>query len=122
LSEAGYDDERLEGMKDLIDAKESDVYDVLAFVAYATETQTRLERVNHAKPSINKAFSDSNQHDFIDFILSKYVEDGVDELSPKKMGSLLELKYNTVSDAAALFGSTGVIRDTFIGFQKHFYQ
>ena len=27
LSEAGYDDEKLEGMKDLIDAKDSDVFD-----------------------------------------------------------------------------------------------
>jgi len=32
LSEAGYDDEKLESMKELIDAKDSDVYDVLAFV------------------------------------------------------------------------------------------
>ena len=34
LSEAGYDDETLDGMKDLIDARDSDVYDVLAYVAY----------------------------------------------------------------------------------------
>ena len=35
LSEAGYDAEKLDSMKELIDAKDSDVYDVLAFVAYA---------------------------------------------------------------------------------------
>jgi len=121
LSEAGYDAEKLDSMKDLIDAKDSDVYDVLAFVAYAIETRTRMERVKSAKPAIAKAFSDYKQREFIDFILDKYVEDGVHELAANKMRSLIELKYNTISDAAAEFGSPKVIRDTFIGFQKHLY-
>ncbi|MFS1435821.1 hypothetical protein [Vibrio lentus] len=33
--EAGYDDEKLDSMKEIIDAKDSDVYDLLSFVAYA---------------------------------------------------------------------------------------
>ncbi len=109
-------------MKDLIDAKDSDVYDVLAFVAYAIETRTRLERVKNAKPSIAKEFRDYKQREFIDFILDKYVEDGVRELAESKMRSLIELKYNTISDAAVEFGSPAVIRDTFVGFQKYLYQ
>jgi len=122
LSEAGYDTEKFDSMKDLIDAKDSDVYDVLAFVAYAIETQTRLERVKHAKPAINKAFSSYKQREFIDFILAKYIEDGVQELAAEKMSSLIKLKYNTISDAAAEFGSPTAIRETFIGFQKYLYQ
>jgi type I restriction enzyme R subunit len=122
LSEAGYDNEKLDNMKDLIDAHDSDVYDVLVFVAYAAETRTRMERVKYAKPSIAKAFSNYKQREFIDFILDKYVEDGVQELAANKMRSLVELKYNTISDAATEFGSPAVIRDTFIGFQKHLYE
>lgn len=122
LAEASYDREKLEGMKDLIDAKDSDVYDVLRFVAYASEAISRKERVSLAHPRIESEFKNDNQQQFIDFILEKYVEDGVGELSPSKMRSLLELKYNTVSDAAALFGSAGVIRETFIGFQKYLYE
>ena len=122
LAEASYDKEKLEGMKDLIDAKDSDVYDVLRFVAYASEAISRKERVAQAHPIIESEYKNDNQQQFIDFILEKYVEDGVGELSPSKMRSLLELKYNTVSDAAALFGSAGVIRETFIGFQKYLYQ
>ncbi len=41
LAEEGYDAERLDAMNDLIDAKDSDVYDVLAYVAYSAETKTR---------------------------------------------------------------------------------
>lgn len=122
LAEAGYDHEKLDSMKELIDAKDSDVYDVLAFVAYAAETRTRKERVTQAKPFIAKAFANYKQQEFIDFILSKYVEDGVDELATSKMRSLIELKYNTISDAAAEFGSPALIRETFVGFQKHLYK
>ena len=121
LSEAGYDEEKLDSMKELIDARDSDVYDVLAFVAYAAETRTRMERVQQAKPHIAKAFADYKQQAFIDFILSKYVEDGVKELATTKMRSLIELKYNTISDAAAEMGSPAQIRETFVGFQKYLY-
>ena len=122
LSEAGYDEEKLDSMKDLIDAKESDVYDVLAFVAYAAETRTRMERAKAAQPAIGKAFASDKQREFIDFILDKYIEDGVKELAASKMRSLIELKYNTISDAAAVLGSTKAIRETFIGFQRHLYE
>jgi type I restriction enzyme R subunit len=120
LAESGYDHEKLEGMKELIDAKDSDVYDILKYVAYATEVHTRTERVSDAKPAIVKAY-DYKQQEFIDFILKRYIEDGVAELAPKKMRSLIELKYNNINGAVAEFGSPTLIRDTFIGFQKHLY-
>ena len=121
LSEAGYDEEKLDSMKDLIDAKHSDVYDVLAYVAYAAETHTRRERVITAKPAIAKEFSDYKQRDFIAFILDKYIQDGVKELSINKMQSLIALKYNTINDATAELGSPKSIRETFVGFQKYLY-
>tara|TARA_B110000908_G_C10034298_1_gene348840 strand:+ start:206 stop:724 length:519 start_codon:yes stop_codon:yes gene_type:complete len=122
LSEAGYDEEKLEGMKDLIDAKHSDVYDVLAYVAYDAETRTRTERVVESKLAITTAFTDHKQLEFIEFILEKYIEDGVKELSTSKMKDLVKLKYNTTSDAAAALGSTKAIRETFVGFQQYLYQ
>jgi type I restriction enzyme R subunit len=122
LAEAGYDSEKLDSMKELIDAKDSDVYDVLTFVAYAAEAKTRTERVQHARPAIHSAYTNYKQQAFIDFILSKYVEDGVHELATSKMRSMIELKYNTISDAAVEFGSPAAIRETFVGFQKYLYE
>ncbi|MDO6542561.1 EcoAI/FtnUII family type I restriction enzme subunit R [Photobacterium sanguinicancri] len=121
LAEHGYDAEKLGAMKELIDAENSDVYDVLAYVAYAAETKSRATRVADARTTIDTAFTDNNQQDFIHFILGKYVEDGEGELLPKKMPSLLTLKYKTPKDAVDLFGSPAVIRETFLGFQKHLY-
>ncbi|MFH0264758.1 EcoAI/FtnUII family type I restriction enzme subunit R [Vibrio rumoiensis] len=121
LQESGYDDEKLASMKEIIDAKDSDVYDLLAYVAYAKDTHTRKERVSTARKGIHSEFS-YKQIEFIDFILDKYIEDGEQELAAKKMRSLVELKYNTISDAAAEFGSPLAIRETFIGFQKYLYE
>ena len=122
LSDVGYDEEKLDGMKALIDAEESDVYDVLRFVAYATDTLTRRQRAANAQPQIDSAFNDGKQQQFIEFILDKYIEEGVMELSPAKMGQLIQLKYHTINDAVHELGSTAVIRETFIGFQKYLYE
>ena len=121
LCDSGYDEEKLNEMKKLIDAEKSDVFDVLAYVAYAVETISREQRVLKAQPFIVKSYDSELQRDFIDFILSKYINDGVGELAPKNMKSLLELKYHTVSDAAQLFGSPAAIREVFVGFQKYLY-
>ena len=122
LFEAGYNDEKLDSMKELVDARDSDVYDVLAYVAYAVETQTRLQRVARSKPAINQHFTEYHQQAFINFILERYVDDGVAELSVKKMKSLVELKYNSINDAAIEFGSPKVIREVFVGFQQYLYR
>ncbi|TON14074.1 restriction endonuclease subunit R, partial [Vibrio parahaemolyticus] len=53
LAEHGYDAEKLGAMKELIDAENSDVYDVLAYVAYAAETKSRASRVADARKTID---------------------------------------------------------------------
>jgi type I restriction enzyme R subunit len=122
LSEAGYDKQKLDAMKDLIEAKESDVYDVLAYIAYASETQTRQHRVELAKPQIQSAYGDPKQQEFVDFVMSRYIIDGVEELSTKKMQKLLELKYQSTHDAVNHFGSARIIRETFVGCQQYLYK
>ena len=64
---------------------------------------------------------DKDQKEFLDFVLSKYIETGVEELDQEKLPGLLELKYQTVSDAAEKLGEVTAIRELFIGFQKHLY-
>lgn len=59
--------------------------------------------------------------EFIDFVLAQYETQGVGELDQEKLGSLLELKYHTINDVAAKLGGIPVIRDVFVGFQKHLY-
>ena len=59
---------------------------------------------------------------FLDFVLDQYVSQGVEELDQEKLGSLLELKYHTVDDAAAQLGNLSAVRDAFVGFQPRLFE
>ena len=78
------------------------------------------ERVEEHRELIFSNY-DERKREFIDFVLSKYEEDGVDELSPDKLPVLLELKYDTLRDASDHLGSMNEIRETFVEFQEHLY-
>ncbi|MGO9237114.1 MAG: EcoAI/FtnUII family type I restriction enzme subunit R [Methylocella sp.] len=120
LSEKGYGDEQLSEIRRMIDAEKSDLYDVLAYIAFALSPITREERVNTHRQKIF-SYYDPKLQAFLDFVLSQYVKEGVGELDQAKLPHLLELKYRAVSDAAAQLGGVAQIRDAFIGFQRHLY-
>ncbi|MEZ7862595.1 MAG: DEAD/DEAH box helicase family protein [Aeromonadaceae bacterium] len=122
LAEKGFGIDQLSEMQKVIEAEQSDLFDVLAYVAYADEPLTREARAIRAEMSIGKAF-DSKQHAFLSFVLGHYVKEGVTELDETKLGPLLKLKYNNaLSDAFAELGSADVVRRAFVGFQKYLYQ
>lgn len=120
LVERGYTPEQLRETMKLINAERSDLYDVLAYLAFETPTVTREDRVHgHLKAIL--ADQEEAQQTFIKFVLDHYVEQGVHELSLEKLPQLLELKYGGTADAAAELGSVRSIRDTFTGFQPTLY-
>ena len=120
LSEKGYGDEQLSEIRRMIDAEKSDLFDVLAYIAFALSPITREERVTAHRDQIFSHY-DRKLQAFLDFVLSQYVKEGVGELDQAKLPHLLELKYRAVSDAAAQLGGVAQIRDAFIGFQRHLY-
>jgi type I restriction enzyme R subunit len=120
LEERGFGGEQLKEVSRLIDAENSDLFDVLAYIAYSRAPVTRAERVATHRPQILQRYEPKLQ-EFLDFVLTQYVGHGVAELDQEKLGSLLELKYHTVNDAAARLGGTSIIRDAFLGFQRYLY-
>jgi type I restriction enzyme R subunit len=109
-------------MQKIIDAEKSDLFDVLAHVAYALQPITRAERASKAKVVINSRFN-TKQRVFLDFVLSHYVNEGVGELDQEKLTPLLRLKYNdSIADAVADLGKPEEIGKVFTGFQKYLYQ
>jgi type I restriction enzyme R subunit len=122
LAEKGFGHEQLLEMQKIIDAEKSDLFDVLAYVAYALPPLSREERAGRAKLAISKQFN-SKQQAFLDFVLAHYVGVGVDELDQEKLTPLLRLKYsNSISDAIADLGRPEDISKVFVGFQKYLYQ
>jgi type I restriction enzyme R subunit len=122
LAEKGFAGEQLAEMQKIIDAEKSDLFDVLAYVAYALPPLTRDERAAKAKVVISTQFN-SKQQVFLDFVLSHYVSVGVEELDQEKLTPLLRLKYhNSIADAVADLGKPEEIGRVFAGFQKYLYQ
>ena len=121
LTEKGYGDEQLSEIRRMIDAEKSDLFDVLAYIAFALAPITREERVETHRDQIFSHYDEKLQA-FLGFVLLQYVKEGVGELDQDKLPDLLELKYKAVSDAAAELGGVARIRDAFIGFQRYLYQ
>jgi len=122
LAEKGFGSEQLAEMQKIIDAESSDLFDVLAHVAYAAPTLTRAERASNARRHIGTEIN-YKQQAFIDFVLSHYVEVGVSELDREKLTPLLNLKYhNSIRDAVADLGKPDEIGRVFVGFQRFLYQ
>ncbi|BBJ23664.1 EcoAI/FtnUII family type I restriction enzme subunit R [Candidatus Nitrotoga sp. AM1P] len=122
LAEKGFGKDHLAEMQRIIDAEKSDLFDVLAHVAYALAPLTREERAAQAMAFISTHFN-SKQRVFLDFVLSHYVSVGVEELDSAKLKPLLCLKYHdSIADAVADLGKPEEIGKVFSGFQKYLYQ
>ena len=92
----------------------------MAYIAFALAPITRSERVESRRNDIIKRYEPKLQA-FLDFVLTQYVQQGVQETDQDKLGDLLVLKYHSVPDAADQLGGVPVIRETFIGFQRYLY-
>ena len=121
LAEKGFAHEQLAEMQRIIAAEKSDLFDVLAYVAFTSPPLTREERATRARLAIGRRFSDKQQA-FIDFVLAHYIRVGVEELDQQKLTPLLLLKYHdSIADAVADLGRPEEIGSVFSGFQKYLY-
>ncbi|MDZ7753421.1 MAG: DEAD/DEAH box helicase family protein [Gammaproteobacteria bacterium] len=120
LEEKGYGGEQLAEVGRLIEAENSDLYDVLAYIAFNLAPVTRAERVASHRERILQGH-DYRQREFLGFVLDHYVARGVGELDTAKLPHLIELKYHSVGDAVRELGPVGSIREVFEGFQRHLY-
>jgi type I restriction enzyme, R subunit len=105
----------------MINAEKSDLFDVLAYIAFAMPPITRSDRVESRRSNILGGH-DAKLQAFLEFVLGQYVKQGVGELDQEKLGSLIALKYHTVNEAAEQLGGVPKIRESFVGFQRHLYE
>src|SRR3989339_707028 len=120
ISKQGFGLDELETLQKMIEAEDSDLFDVLAYVSFAIPPVSRLDRVAKTKSGILKGLGDE-QKDFLEFVLAKYIDKGVEELAEEKLPTLLNLKYKAIADAVTILGEVEKIRLTFFNFQKKLY-
>jgi type I restriction enzyme R subunit len=122
LDDAGFGKDELTTLQKLIDAEKSDLFDVLEYVFNSDiKPISREARVAAAQATIF-ALLDNKQKEFIEFVLSKYIETGVEELDQEKLPILLTNKYQSLEDAKGILGDVANISKLFIEFQQHLYK
>jgi len=121
LSDKGYGRNELTAIRKAINADKSDIFDVLAYVAFLAAPITRSERVESHRAAALQPYEPKLQT-FLDFVLAQYVSEGIEELDQEKLGTLIGLKYGSVNDGTQILGNAKTIREAFIGFQKHLFQ
>ena len=95
LAELGYGKDKLLQLQELVNAEKSDLFDVLEYISFAIKPMSRQERVKRGRSKIYKNI-DEKQKEFLDFVLSKYIESGIDELAQEKLPDLMRLKYHSI--------------------------
>ncbi|HRD80298.1 MAG: DEAD/DEAH box helicase family protein [Saprospiraceae bacterium] len=121
LEEGGFPKDDLLTLQKLVDMEKSDLYDVLEYVFNGDYIAiTREARAKAAEATIFALINDK-QKEFISFVLSKYIETGVEELDQEKLPILLTNKYQSLEDAKEILGDVANISKLFIEFQEHLY-
>jgi type I restriction enzyme R subunit len=120
IAAQGYGRDELESLQKMIDAEQSDLFDVLSYVSFLTPPISRVKRVEMTR---DKIFDDLDvtHKEFLAFVLTKYEEKGVDELSEEMLPVLLNLKYHAIADAEQSLGDVMSIRTMFLELQKELY-
>ncbi|MDD2300905.1 MAG: DEAD/DEAH box helicase family protein, partial [Fermentimonas sp.] len=122
LEDAGFPKSDLRTLQKLVNMENSDLYDVLEYVFNGDYVAITREARAKAAESTVFPLLNSEQKEFISFVLSKYIEAGVDELDQNKLPILLVNKYHSLQDAMEVLGETSDISKLFIDFQEHLYQ
>jgi type I restriction enzyme, R subunit len=122
MGKEGYGMEELTELQKVIGAEKSDLFDVLEYLysSFSKKPITREKRVALAQHEIFNRLDDK-QKEFLEFVLSKYIENGFEELDDRRITALLKIRYNEVNDAIEIIGGVKKIRETFIESQKELY-
>ncbi|MGH8127032.1 MAG: type I restriction-modification enzyme R subunit C-terminal domain-containing protein, partial [Gammaproteobacteria bacterium] len=121
LAEMGYDADRLEDMRRLIDAPDSDIFDVLAYVRFTLAPLARAKRVETARATGLGGY-EREMRSFLDYVLDAYKRHGIGELAPNKLPDFLRIRYGGTNDAKRMLGSVPEIRQAFVDVQGHLFR
>ena len=121
LDEAGFAEDKLNLLKNMLKMQKCDLLDVLEYIAYESTPIERAKRVELVKKqyvdSLNK-----EQQEFDNLILQYYVSNGFKELGTDNLKTFITIKFNSMSDAKErLQMSVSDIRAHYFELQRRLY-
>ncbi|SFL57307.1 EcoAI/FtnUII family type I restriction enzme subunit R [Shimia aestuarii] len=120
LSDRGYDRDRLDDIRRLVDAPDSDLFDVLSYILFTNTPKTRHDRANVVRTG-GLADAKRDMKELLLAILSAYEARGERELATKKLGAFLTARYGSVSEGKARLGDLPAIKKAFLRMQEKLY-
>jgi type I restriction enzyme, R subunit len=119
LEESGFSKTDLQQIQTLINAENSDLFDVIEFIRFAAAPIPR--KIRSQKSIMKFENLTDSEMDFIDFLADQYVARGVEELDEPRLELLLEAKYSNVIQGVRALGKVDVARRLFLTFQRNLY-
>ena len=120
LDERGYDSSRLDDIRQLVDAPDSDLFDVLGYMLYANPPKTRQERADDVRQSgLDRAGGELR--DLLLGILRAYESHGETELASDKLQSFMIGRYGSVGEGRERLGDLPAVKAAFLQMQARLY-
>ena len=121
LERSGFQQDKLNLMRRFLEMENCDMLDVLSYLAYNTTPIDRAKRAQILREDWMKEIT-AQQMDFVNFILDMYIRNDFKELDLDKLGTLIDMKYSTISDAKRKLNmNPGEMRLFFLNMQKELY-
>ena len=120
LEDRGYGRDRLEDVRQLVDAPASDLFDVLAYVCFANPPKTREERADDVRQGgLEQVGGELRQ--LLLGILQAYETHGERELATAKLQSFMIDRYGSVSEGKTHLGDLPMVKAAFRQMQAELY-
>ena len=121
LDEAGFAEDKLNLLKNMLKMQKCDLLDVLEYIAYNSTPIERAKRVELVKQQYVDALN-KEQREFDDLILEYYASNGCKELGADKLKTFINIRFNSMSDAKQrLQMSVADIRAHYYELQRRLY-
>lgn len=102
-------------------ARNRDLFDVFAYIRFATSPMTRPDRAEAAS-SDGSATADANMSQFLMGVLQAYEALREAESATRKLSDFLTARYGSLTDAKAALGEVATIRQAFVNVQHELYR
>ena len=124
LEQEGFDSEQLDTLREMLSAKDCDIFDVISYLTYSSEMLTRHQRVEIAETDhFFDVFQNMKAREFLHFVLKRYEKDDIQELRRDRIGELIKLNnLGTPMEAAQVFGGSDQLIDAFYKLQTTLYK
>ena len=121
LDEAGFAEDKLLLLKNMLKMQKCDLLDVLEYIAYDSTPMERAKRVELVKKQYVDKLN-KEQREFDNLILKYYINNGFKELGTDKLKTFINIKFNSMSDAKETLNMTVAdIRAHYFELQRQLY-